>query len=341
MIRRRAWLQAALVVPLGTLVACRPSEKERALASRLIANMTTYAVGRHLIDLPSDFAMEGGEVVGPSEVVFVEVRVESFDATAESYAAFVRKRSNEIASETHDKLPNTSMLIEMIPLSTVATLLRRFDNSLMTDAFRTELLTLVGTTLLTATADSFEGIFRPEIQRLTLLSSQLASIESETAGGKGFRLGKLLIAADHDQENGRAFFRSKAATGVKIEFDVNAISPDPSPSLLGRWNRPGWNSALVGPKPAVVREGPITLAGMNGEELLTKASYIAGREDMKIWAESKRPTPGFATPLLSVSIDTVPQGPRENAPPAVWTELDAVTVWDAIVKSVRLRPGAV
>ena len=345
MIDRRVWLQATVLAPLGALIACGPSEKERVLASRLVANMTTHAVGRHLIDLPADFEMGDGRVELTygltAEFTTVEVSIESFVATAESFEALVRKRASGIASRMHLKLANTSMLIETVRVSPTAAILRRYRDSLTTKSFRSELVALVGGVLLICWQDSYSEAPAPAIQRLTLLSRQLASIESEAAGGKGFRFGKLVIAGDHDQENGDVFFRSKSAPGVVIEFHADAISPDPSPSLLGRWHEPGWNAALLGPKPSVVREGPITLAGMRGEELLTKASYLDGRVDMKIWAESKRPTPGFATPLLKIEIDTVPRGPKEEAPPAVWSELDTITIWDVVVKSVRLRPGAV
>ena len=344
MIGRRAWLQATAVAGLNALTGCKPSEKERAVASRLVQKMTTHAIGRHLVDVPADFSMEGGSVVLTygldKDFTTVRVEVKSFAATAESFASFVRKRSLEISSETHDKLVNTSMLIETIELSPNAVLLRSYDNSLMTDAFRTRLIALVGTVLMTASQDSYKGNYAPATQRLTRVASQLSASDGDAVGGKGFRIGKLLIAADHDQEYGDVFFRSKAANAVLIEVLVDAIAPNPSPSLLGRWDSADWVEATMGRKPKTARRGQITLAGMQGEELLTKAD-MNGRLVMKIWAESKRPTPGFATPLLDVQIDTEPNSLEDKAVPAPWTEQDTTAVWDAIVKSARSRPGAV
>ena len=344
MIGRRVWLQAIAVASLHSLTGCKPSEKETAVASQLVKNMTTHAVGRHLIDLPSDFAMEGGSVVLTygltKEFTTVEVVVKSFDATQASFAKFLRDRRLEISSETHDKLANTSMLIETIELSPTATLLRRYDNSLMTDAFRTELIALVGTVLITAWQDSYKGDFAPATRRLTRVASQLSAPDAGTFGGKGFRIGKLLIAADHDQEDGDAFFRSKAASAVLIEVLVNAIAPNPSPSLIPRWSNASWVEATMGRKPKVARSGQVKLGDMQGEELLTKAD-MDGRFVMKLWAESKRPTREFATPLLTIQLDTEPNTAADKALPAPWNELDTITVWDAIVKSVRPRPSAV
>ena len=344
MIGRRACLQAVASASLYLLTGCKPSEKEKAVASQLIKAMNTHAVGRHLLDTPSDFEMKGGSVVLTygltKEFTTVEIVVKSFEATPASFANFLSTRKLEISSEAHDKLANTSMLIETIELSPTATLLRRYDNSLMTDAFQTQLITLVGTVLVTAWQDSYEGNFAPATQRLTRVASQLSAPDADPFGGKGFRIGKLLIATDHDQENGDASFSSPAAKDVLVELLVDAISPNPSPSLFGRWDEPNWVEATMGRKPTTARRRSITLAGMQAEELLTKAN-IDKRLVMKLWAESKRPVPGFATPLLTVQMDTAPRKAEETSVPGPWTELDTVTVWDAIVKSVRPRPSAV
>ena len=344
MIGRRVWLQAIAGASLQALTGCEPSEKETVMASQLVKNMTTHAVGRHLIDMPSNFAMEGGSVVLTygldRDFTTVEVVVESFEATPASFAKFLRDRKIEISSQTHDKLPNTSMLVEAIELSPSAVLLRRYDNSLMTDAFRTELIAVVGTVLVTAWQDSYEGNFAPATQRLTRVASQLSAPDADVVGGKGFRIGKLLIAADHDQEDGNVFFRSKAATAVLVKVLVNAIAPNPSPSLIPRWNGASWVETTMGRKPKVARSGQIKLGDMQGEELLTKAD-MDGRFVMKLWAESKRPKREFATPLLTIQLDTEPNTAADKEAPAPWNELDTTTVWDAIVKSVRPRPSAV
>lgn len=344
MISRREWLQATAAVGLVGLAGCKPSEKERAVASRLVERMTTHAVGRHLVDVPSDFEMEGGNVVLTygldTNFTTVRVEIENFSATPESFAAFVRETKLKVSSETHDKLLNTSMLIETIELSPTAVLLRSYRDSLRINSFHTELIALVGTVLVTAWKDSYDGNYAPTTKRLTRVASQLSDVSSETDGGKGFQIGKLLIATDHDQEYGDAFFRSKTASAVLVKVLVNALMPDPSPSLITRWESARWVEATMGRKPKTVRRGVITLAGMQGEELLTEAD-MDGRLVMKLWAESKRPTPGFATPLLEVQLDSEPNSPEEKATPAPWTESDTIAVWDAIVKSVRPKVGAV
>ena len=342
--RRRTLLECAAVSIYGALSGCGPTGKEKDVATSLIATMTTHAVGRHLIDVPSEFSLNGSDV----ELTFgltadftkVEVTVKSFAESASTFEDFVRKRSNEIASERHDKLVDTSMLVETIPISPVAVILRAYRDSYTTKSFRSELLALVGNIILTCEQDSYGEPPAAAVQQLKLLSTQIKYRES-TDGGKGFRFGHLLLASEHDQEHGTIYFRSEKAPGVTIEFYVDAISPDPSPSLLGRWHAPGWDTAMIGPRPDVVREGPITLAGMQGEELLTKGQFRKGRVDVKYSAESKRRNPSFATPYMTIGLDTVPRVAPEQTPPASWTVLDATVVWDAVVKSVRLRPGSV
>jgi hypothetical protein len=49
----------------------------------------------------------------------------------------------------------------------------------------------------------------------------------------------------------------------------------------------------------------------------------------------------MATPLLSLTLDTEPNGRPETWPKPGWDEAQALAVWDAAVHSLRPRAGAV
>jgi hypothetical protein len=58
-------------------------------------------------------------------------------------------------------------------------------------------------------------------------------------------------------------------------------------------------------------------------------------------AESRRPHPAMATPLLNLTLDTEPIGRPETWPKPGWDEAQAVAAWDAAVHSLHPRAGAV
>jgi hypothetical protein len=123
---------------------------------------------------------------------------------------------------------------------------------------------------------------------------------------------------------------------------VNALAPNPDPSLLARWDQNRSALAQLGPgMPAVLRRGAVSLAGMAGsEELLTRAQ-VNGRFVFQFNAESRRPHPSMVTPLLNLTLDTEPTGRPETWPKAAWDGAQALAVWDAAVHSLRPRAGAV
>jgi len=100
-------------------------------------------------------------------------------------------------------------------------------------------------------------------------------------------------------------------------------------------------SSLVPGMPTVLRRGHVSLAGMaDGEELLLRG-HVNGRFVFQFVAESRRPHPAMATPLLTLTLDTEPTGRPETWPKAVWDEAQALAVWDAALHSLRPRSGAV
>ena len=106
-------------------------------------------------------------------------------------------------------------------------------------------------------------------------------------------------------------------------------------TLLQRWDSKQHLLKQIGGKDEIVRRGKRRIADMDGEELLTK-----GLEDdlgsLLFGVESVRRDGSFAKPILSVRLTT---GLRDEK--SSWSPREAVPVWDAVVNSVRLRPGSV
>ena len=81
---------------------------------------------------------------------------------------------------------------------------------------------------------------------------------------------------------------------------------------------------------------------MKAEEYLTTVD-VYDIDSVLFNAETIRPNPAFARPKIALTLQTggFTSPNLESAKPPQWSTDEAVGVWDAVVKSVRLRPGAV
>ena len=132
-----------LAIFLPALLGCGPSAKERTVIAKLTESMETHCMGRLLIDLPKGFVESQGSRVQliyglDKDWTSVEVQVLAKGVDKAGFEAHVKKRAVEIAMESHDKL-NVSMLATQKIVADNAVLLRRYENSLLPDAFVSEL----------------------------------------------------------------------------------------------------------------------------------------------------------------------------------------------------------
>jgi hypothetical protein len=185
---------------------------------------------------------------------------------------------------------------------------------------------------------SEEGAQAKNEYYLMQIAEQLFPASSERAAQRGFAIGPVLIASKHQQEIASLVFRSEQVPDVLVRAYINGLSPNPDPSLLGRWDSNiGILVHLFPNAPSVVRRGKVVLGGMGGEELLTKA-HLHDRLVLKFNAKSQRDNPTLEAPLIEFHLNTEPVGPASDWQPPLWTEKETVAVWDRIVRSVRPRP---
>jgi Tle cognate immunity protein 4 C-terminal domain/Tle cognate immunity protein 4 N-terminal domain len=340
--KRRTLLKALLAWPLA---GCGPSNKEKQVIQKLTENMQTHCIGRFLFELPKGFIQRpDAEVIlyygRDKDFTTVEVKVLDHGADQSTFEPYVKKRASEISRDTHEPT-QSSMLVAQTEIGKVR-LLRRYRSETTDDAFVSELYVLVDDLLIQAKEESFEGKFAPAEARLQKLATQLSKPQDGTKAGKGFCLGPLLIAADHDHEVVKFDYFSPELDAVWWQVYSEAITPDEEGGLLKRVDSKGELLKQAGPAPDLVRRGQIRLGGMKGEELLEKAK-IYGVASQLFVAESMRPDPAFQRPGIQLTLKTGGlTSPREDlAKPSPWSTDEAVGIWDAVIKSVRLRPGAV
>ena len=334
-----------LAIFLPALLGCGPSAKERTVIAKLTESMETHCMGRLLIDLPKGFVESQGSRVQliyglDKDWTSVEVQVLAKGVDKAGFEAHVKKRAAEISSETHEPTRG-AMLVATNNLSETSMLFRRFRSDTTEDAFVNELYVLIGDLLVQAKEESFEGKYAPTEARLKKLATQMSKQADPTKASKGFCLGPLVINGEQDHEVGMLYFDNPQFPDIGWNVFSQALTNNEDKTLLQRWDSKQGVLAAMGMKFDTLRRGPAQLAGMKGEELLTK-----GKEhDRTILAfdadVSTRPQPGFAAPLLAVHLTTGNQLPGAIYPESSWSDKEAIAVWDTVIKSIRLRPGAV
>jgi len=373
-VRRMTVFLACLV--LGSLTACttfkQPSEQEKHNVSEMTTHMRTLALGRGLIDLPANWT-GGGDVklfygLG-ADHSSVEVRVLGEGVTQQRFDAALNERSHRIAAIKNYKQSDVSMLVSAIRLSPQSVTLQYFQSAALPDTFVHEFHLLVGDAYVMLRAESYDGETAPVEARLLKLSKEIFKVAPENAGA-GFALGPIVIRSHHDQEIA-SFDFSPPASDVSLSIYINALSPDDDERLHVR--TPKDTQIFLAGDYENLRAGKITLAEMQAEESLIGFSDDTHRQILFV-SENYRADPSLSRPAMSLRLSaggmkTGPDDPNEPEDLVRWTlpqfankgydlplwqqpaspepvnpsltDYEAMAVWDAILKSVRIRYGAV
>ncbi|WP_262137152.1 T6SS immunity protein Tli4 family protein [Pseudomonas sp. Marseille-Q5117] len=372
--RRLITLFACLV--LGTLAACtafkQPSEREKRNVSEMTSNMRTWALGRGLIDLPANWS-GGGDVklyygLG-ADHSSVEVRVLGEGVTQERFDAAIRDRASRIAAVKNDEMDDIPMLVSAKVVTPQSAMLQYYMRQTRRQTFVHELHLLVVDAYVMLRADSFNGNTAPVEARLSKLSKEIFKVAPEHAGA-GFALGPIVIRSHHDQEIA-SFDFSPPASDVSLNIYINALSPDDEERLHVRTQKD--TKMFLAGDYENLRAGKIMLADMQAEESLIGFSDDTHRQILFV-SENYRENPSLSRPGMSFRLSaggmsagpddpdepedlvrwTLPQFANKGYELPLWqqpaspepvnpslTDYEAMAVWDAILKSVRIRYGAV
>ncbi|MCF4976040.1 hypothetical protein GIW04_28245 [Pseudomonas sp. PA-4-8C] len=334
--------------------------------------MRTWALGRGLIDLPASWT-GGGDVklyygLG-ADHASVEVRVLGEGVTRERFDAAVYERASRIASVKNYNHSDVSMLVSAKVVTAQHRLLQYYESVEIADWFVHESHLLIGDVYVMLRADSFNGNTAPVEDRLLKLSKEIFKVPPETAGA-GFALGPVVIRSHHDQEIA-SFDFSPPASDVSLSIYINALSPDDEERLHVRTPKDG--QIFLAGDYENLRARKITLAGMQAEESLIGFSDDTHRQILFV-SENYRDNPSLARPGMSIRLSaggmkgepvdpnepedlvrwTLPQFANKGYELPLWqrpaspepvnpslTDYEAMAVWDAILKSVRIRYGSV
>ncbi|MQB15230.1 MULTISPECIES: T6SS immunity protein Tli4 family protein [Pseudomonas] len=361
---------------LGSLAGCttfkQPSEQEKQTVHELTSNMRTWALGRGLVDLPASWT-GGGDVklyygLG-ADHASVEVRVLGEGVSQQRFSAALQERASRIAAVKNYEMDDVSMLVSAKAQTPQSVMLQYYRRPTPRQTFVHELHLLVDDVYVMLRADSFKGNTAPVEDRLLKLSKEIFKVTPETAGA-GFALGPVVIRSHHDQEIA-SFDFSPPASDVSLSIYINALSPDDEERLHVRTPKDG--QIFLAGDYENLRARNITLAGMQAEESLIGFSDDTHRQILFV-SENYRDNPSLARPGMSIRLSaggmkgepvdpnepgdlvrwTLPQFANKGYELPLWqqpaspepvnpslTDYEAMAVWDAILKSVRIRYGSV
>ncbi|WP_256588581.1 MULTISPECIES: T6SS immunity protein Tli4 family protein [unclassified Pseudomonas] len=338
----------------------------------LTSNMRTWALGRGLIDLPANWT-GGGDVklyygLG-ADHASVEVRVLGEGVSQQRFSAALQERASRIAAVKNYEMDDVSMLVSAKAQTPQSVMLQYYRRPTPRQTFVHELHLLVDDVYVMLRADSFKGNTAPVEDRLLKLSKEIFKVTPETAGA-GFALDSIVIRSHHDQEIA-SFDFSPPASDVSLSIYINALSPDDEERLHVRTPKDG--QIFLAGDYENLRARKITLAGMQAEESLIGFSDDTHRQILFV-SENYRDNPSLARPGMSIRLSaggmkgepvdpnepedlvrwTLPQFANKGYERPLWqqpaspepvnpslTDYEAMAVWDAILKSVRIRYGSV
>jgi len=335
-----------------------------------VQNTRTWAIGRHLIDLPSDWVYSTGSTVTlyyglDTDFTTVEVRVLGTDVTAARFTGALNERSSQIQQVSHSS--GKSMLNADVRPNTTTARLRYFTNRLLTDYRTHELHLLVNDVYVLLRTHSFNNVMAPVDARLTALAETISTVSNPNQAGPGFGLGPIIIRDWHDQEFGILKFHPPASN-VALEVWISAIQPQEDLNMAEQEKR-----FLRRFHYAVLRSKALTLAGMRSEQRGISYRNVDHHAFLFV-GQTYRDTPSFVQPSIHLRLrgggalrrplepgqlpdlvrwslprfvpdkHAIPLWQRPPPPPkvdAALTDAKAGAVWDAMLASIRLRHNAV
>ncbi|WDG44492.1 T6SS immunity protein Tli4 family protein [Pseudomonas synxantha] len=371
--RRRLFLMCLTFALLAGCAAFKqPSEQEKHNVSEMTTHMRTWALGRGLIDLPANWS-GGGDVklyYGlDADHSSVEVRVLGEGVTQGRFDAALNERAHRIAAIKNYKQSDVPMLLSAVRISPQSVKLQYFESTELPDTFVHEFHLLVGDAYVMLRASSYDGDTAPVEARLLKLSKEIFKVTPENAGA-GFALGPIVIRSHHDQEIASFYFRPPASD-VSLTIYINALSPDDEERLHVRTQKD--TKIFLAGDYENLRAGKITLADMQAEESLIGFSDDTHRQILFV-SENYRDNPSLSRPAMSFRFSaggmkagpidpdepedlvrwTLPEFANKGYELPLWqrparaepvnpslTDYEAMAVWDAILKSVRIRYGSV
>ena len=311
--------------------------------------MRTHCIGRLLIDLPDDFELAPLSEV---ELIYgldenwrkVKVTVPGTDDPQSTLQTLTAKRMAELTARFSQETPSKNFLDSVSNIDADTIRIRGHEEPEMKGYFRSTVF---------ARKDKAIGEFQADIYKKDKpenIEAKLLSIAQSTRyitdpgkAGKGACLGPLLINAGQDGEWFMLSFYSPKDPVIHIGVNMNSLRAKAEDGgLIARTDsRTAEFLKPMGIKLDFFRRGQVSIDGEPGEEQAFRYEEN-GVKHLSFAAETRQSSPAtFDAPVINVEMKLGGQLLNGEYRGASMNEKDALALWDAIIKSIRPRPGAV
>lgn len=350
-LKQAAALMLAAAVALAA--AYQFIDHERHMSQALpLPELKTVCIGRLLIDLPVDM-----EIKGDVELFYgltkdfetAEVWTVKQNASKADFDRIVRQRIAELEASYIREAPTKNALAEWRTIDDGTVLIRRNEESMVSRVAEAYVLRGKSIGKITRTiynnAEFGGRVDDPaDIEAKVLrVARGVTPLDDPLKSGKGTCLGGLMINEMHDGEKFSVFARSSQFPDVSFGLYSDSIVSKDDGGMLQRVDRKAPDIARLGIRISDIRRGKTQIASRPAEELLNYGKNSSGKIERQFDAETLLLGPStFAHPLIHIDMSMGGQHPTtaEYVDPS-FAEADSIRLWDAIIKSIRLRPSAI
>jgi hypothetical protein len=338
---------AAALVIVATVAAISVffiSQRHDVSPSQPLPAMRSHCIGRLLVDLPADIEPAGDvELYYGLGHDFKTVKFEplKMQAAQPDFDAAVARRIAQLTEDGEDRTPSKNKLAATRRIDDRTALIRAHEDPVMQGYFTAEIIFLRGRTVGRLTQSVFKQD-RPEDIEAHLLDivGHVAPVADADHAGTGTCLGGVVIDAGQDGEVFTLGMRSSAHPDMVIEISSNSIVAEDDGGLLKRVDGKAPLLASLGVTSHTLRRGKVSLSQRPAEELIDSAKdHDKTVRLFDIETTLAKPS-SFAAPQLHIHMSMGGQVPNGDYVDASLPEGDSLALWDAIVRSVRVRPGS-
>lgn len=336
----------ALIAALAALSAVYLHSKSLVVSpSKPLPSMHTVCIGRMLIDLPEDLELKGdAELYYGLTRDFKKVKFETIHSHADlkAYEAAVARRVAELTQDYEHKTPSKNRLAKSQRIDDQTTLIRAHEEPVMQGYFVAEVLLRRGHSIarLTRAVHKSEN---PEDIESKLLDTvrHITAIDDPRRAGKGTCLGGLLIDGGQDGEVFMVSARSTRFPDLTVGMVIDSLIAKDDGGLLKRVDQKADMLAALGATGTTLRRERSVLAGRTAEQLV-ETGREHGKEVRLFSVETLLNKPStFAEPQIHFDMSMGGQIPSGDYVDPSLPQADSMALWDAIIKSIRPRPGAI
>lgn len=330
-------LSATTLLLFFSFGAAGTFKEDKKMTQIPIQERKTHCLGRHLLDLPANATLDARYTVGDS-------KVETLHGLSErELKHMLAAREGELSTKQHDEMGR--MLVDRKNISPDRVLITSWVSPNSRYLHKMELYSLFpeARVLQKIVGETSPEYFEKGVQYFSSLSQALryrGAAEVPTEAGFCINFGVVMRSVLNKEETS-ATIRISGLPGLTFNY-MAYVTGKPDRELLRRVASapPAYEGTRSGMK--MLRRGERNVGSIKGQELLVRGD-ASGKHSYEFLWESQGQRASLEHPFLSLRMTTTDEsdenGEIMDAP--FESDAEAMALWDSIIGSLRLRPGAV